>query len=339
MIEMAVVGFGHWGPNLVRNFHTSGRSRVRYAIDRDSKRLGLLRSRYSDIETLADFDRALNDPAIDAVAIATPTTTHFSLCRRALEAGKHVLVEKPLAASTRDAEELVGLAREKKRILLVGHVFLYNAAVQHVKKLLGQGELGRIYYLSMLRTNLGPIRIDVNAAWDLASHDASIADYWLGASPVSVSAVGKDYINSGIADVVFATLRYPNGVLVNLHASWLNPRKARDVTVVGDRRMLTFDDMNPNEPIKIYDKGVSDETVPGIVDTFSAFRASVREGEVVTPKIPHSEPLKAECDHFLDCVANGTTPLTDGRTGLAVVRTLEAIQRSLESGGGEEKVS
>ena len=344
MIQIAVVGAGHWGPNLIRNFHTSAESRVRYVVDRSSSRLDSLRSRFPDIEMLSSLDPVLADSKIDAVVVSTPTTTHFEICRRALEAGKHVLVEKPIAASLEDSQRLVELAKKHDRILMVGHVFLYNTAVQRVKQVLDAGTLGRVFYISMVRTNLGPIRLDVNAAWDLAAHDISIVNYWLGASAKSASAVGGDYINKGVADVVFATLRYPNDVLVNLHASWLNPRKSRDITLVGDRKMLTFDDMNLQEPIRVYDKGVKDEPVGGgagsaVVDTFASFRASVREGDITIPKVAMGEPLKSECDHFLQCLTQKKQPLSDGQTGVEVVKALQAIQRSLAHGGREESAS
>jgi predicted dehydrogenase len=230
-----------------------------------------------------------------------------------------------------DAAETAG------RVIMVGHVFLYNAGVQRVRRYLEGGELGRLYYLSMTRTNLGPIRMDVDAAWDLAAHDVSIANWWLDGPPLWASARGGTWINAGIEDAVFATLGYRNDVLVHLHVSWLNPRKTRDITIVGERRMLTFDDMNLSEPIRIYDKRVTDEVVsPSFIDTFASFRASVREGDITIPKVAMGEPLKTECDHFLDCVEFGKAPLTGGRDGLAVVDTLEAIERSVAGGGREE---
>jgi predicted dehydrogenase len=208
-----------------------------------------------------------------------------------------------------------------------------------VKEYLDAGHLGNVYYVSMVRTNLGPIRVDVNAAWDLAAHDLSIANYWLDAQPVSVSAIGGTWINQGIEDAVFATLRYPQGVLVNLHASWLNPRKARDITVVGEKRMLTFDDMNLNEPLRIYDKQVSDlRTPPTYVDSFASFRASVLKRDITVPKVPLGEPLATQCAHFLECIVTGKQPFASGREGIAVVGALEAIQRSIRAGGHEQQV-
>jgi predicted dehydrogenase len=224
-------------------------------------------------------------------------------------------------------------------VLLVGHVFIYNTGVLRVNELIRSGDLGRIYYIAMQRTNLGPIRMDVNAAWDLAAHDLSIANYWLGCEPLTVSAIGGTWINSGVEDAVFATLRYPQDILVNLHASWLNPRKSRDITVIGDRRMLTLDDMNLSEPIRLYDKHVTEDVVrPAFVDTFASFRASVREGDIIIPSVSMGEPLRSECDHFLECVRSGATPKTDGRLGLAVVRSLEALERSMRNHGRAEEV-
>jgi predicted dehydrogenase len=292
------------------------------------------------VQTTGDVAQVFSDPRVQAVVISTPTSTHYPLAKAALEAGKHVLVEKPITADARHGDELVALAEKVKRVLMVGHVFLFNPAVQRVKKYLDDGELGRLHYVSMVRTNLGPIRMDVNAAWDLASHDISIANYWLKATPVAVSATAGTWINPGIADAVFATLRYPGDVLVNLHASWLNPRKARDITVVGDKRMLTFDDMNLNEPLRVWDKQVTDARVkPAFIDTFGSFRASVREGDITIPRVAMGEPLRAECDHFVECVRDGKQPLTNGRDGVHVVRALEAITKSISNQGREEPIS
>jgi predicted dehydrogenase len=339
MIRVAVIGAGQWGPNLIRNFHDRRRSEVACVVDPDAARLAEVRARFPDVRVAADAGPILADASIDAAVIATPTSTHHGLVRSALEHGKHVLVEKPIADDVGRAEELVALASRAGRVLMVGHVFLYNAGVRRVKQLVDAGELGRIYYVSMVRTNLGPIRTDVNAAWDLAAHDVSIVDYWLGARATAASAVGASWINPGIEDAVFATLRYPGDVLVNLHVSWLSPRKTRDITLVGERRMLTFDDMNLAEPVRVYDKQVTDErTAAPWVDSFASFRASVRDGDVTIPKVAMNEPLKAECEHFLDCVLQGGVPLSDGATGVAVVRTLDAVMRSARAGGREERV-
>jgi predicted dehydrogenase len=333
------VGAGHWGPNLIANFHDHRRSEVRWVIDRQPERLDAVRARFPDIQTHEDVDVALGDPEVDAFVVATPTSTHFPIASAALRAGKHLLVEKPMADNVADAEALCALAEELGRVLMVGHVFVYNPAAQHASKLLADGQLGRVYYISMVRTNLGPIRVDVNAAWDLAAHDVSLASHWLGAQPDSVSAMGRAWINPGVEDAVFATLRYPNEVLVHLHASWLHPRKTRDITVVGEKRMLTFDDTSIAEPLRIYDKQVSAErSQPTFVDSFASFRMVVREGDIKIPKIAMGEPLKNECNHFVECIENGSRPLTDGTEGLAVVRVLEAISTSLAESGREVKV-
>jgi predicted dehydrogenase len=340
MIGIAVLGAGHWGPNLIRHFDNRHTSEVRWVVDRDPERLEQVRRRFPDATLGTDADAAIGDPAVDAVVIATPTSTHHALASMALRRGKHVLVEKPLTADVGEGEELQRLAEETGLVLMVGHVFLYNAAVQWVKRYLESGDLGRVYYISAVRTNLGPIRMDVNAGWDLAAHDVSIFNYWLDAEPDHVSAVGGAWINEGIADAVFATLEYPGGVLANLHVSWLNPRKARDITVAGQDRMLTLDDLSLTEPVRIYDKTVTDERVrPGFIDSFASFRASVRDGDITIPKISLGEPLQAECEQFVESVRSGDPPHTGAREGLRVVRTLEAIDRSIAAGGARQSVA
>src|SRR5579862_5850629 len=337
-LQLAVVGAGHWGPNLIRTLVNPPASQVKVVVDRDAGRLAQVRARFPHVETAETIDAALADPAIDAFVVVTPTSTHYPIVKAALEAGKHVLVEKPVTTRGAEAAELTALATKKGRVLMVGHIFIFNQAVQRIRSYIESGDLGRIHYISMVRTNLGPIRMDVSASWDLMSHDISIVNYWLGSEPLTVSALGGTWINPGVEDAVFATLRYANNVLVNVHASWLNPRKARDITVTGDKRMLTFDDMNMLEPVRIYDKQVTDKTTtPAFIDNFASFRASVREGDITIPKVPGGEPLKAECDHFIECIRTNKAPLVGGKEAGAVVRTLEAIDRSMHAGGREEK--
>ncbi len=339
MIGVAVIGAGHWGPNLIRNFHNHQTSAVLWVIDRDAPRLEQVGARFPDVVVTDDPAPALQDDRVDAVVVATPTTTHYELVKAALQAGKHVLVEKPITANADQGREVCELADRLGRILMVGHVFIFNPAITYVKDYLDEGSLGRLYYISMVRTNLGPIRMDVNASWDLAAHDVSIANHWLRGPPLAASAYGGTWINAGLQDAVFVTLRYPNDVLANLHVSWLNPRKARDITLVGEKRMLTVDDMNLGEPLRIYDKGVTDtRTRPVYADTFASFRASVREGDITIPRVSLGEPLRTECEHFIDCVSAGTPPLTNGWAGLDVVNTLEAIDRSMASNGREQTV-
>jgi len=339
MIRVAVIGAGQWGPNLIRNFHNGQASKVVWIVDRDAARLAEVRTRFPDVQVAEEPVRALCDPTVDAVVVATPTSTHFTLAQQALQRGKHVLVEKPLATKSRQGTELFETAARQRLILMVGHVFVYNPAIRKVKEYLDAGHLGKVYYVSMVRTNLGPIRLDVNAAWDLAAHDLSIVNYWFDGEPLSVSAIGGTWINQGIEDAVFATLTYPQGVLVNLHASWLNPRKTRDITVVGEKRMLTFDDMNLNEPLRIYNKQVTDvSTRPTYIDSFASFHVSIRKGDLIVPKVAVGEPLAAQCAHFLECIVSGKQPFTGAPEGIAVVRALEAMQRSIRAGGREERV-
>jgi len=338
MLRIAVIGAGHWGPNLIRNFHNHQTSEVAWVVDRDEGRLALTRSRYPEIRLDHNATPAFADPAVDAVVIATPTVTHYDLAAAALRAGKHALVEKPIATRAEEAAELCALAEQAGRVLMVGHVFLFNAAIRRVKDYLDQGKLGQIFYVSMVRTNLGPIRMDVNAAWDLAAHDVSIANYWLGGLPLAVAAHGGSWINDGIEDAVFAHLWYPHGIMVNLNVSWLSPRKVRDITVVGETGMLTFDDMNLSEPLRLYDKQVTEQRTPGFIDTFASFRTGIREGDIVIPRVAVGEPLRAECGHFLECIASGARPLSDGKSGADAVRVLAALARSLANGGRKEDV-
>jgi predicted dehydrogenase len=335
MIDIGVVGAGHWGPNLIRSFQDLPGGRVVWVIDHDRRRLDEVQGRYPGVRVGDDPVAAL--PDVDALVVATPATSHFALAHLALSAGKDVLIEKPMTMDIGDAEELCRLARSSGNVLMVSHLFLYARAVQWVRDYLWAGQLGSVYHLTMVRNNLGPIRDDANAAWDLAAHDVSIANYWLKAAPIAVSAVGGKWINPCVEDAVFVTMRYPDDVLVNLHASWLSPRKVRDITVVGSQRMLTLDDMNLTEPVRVYDKRVLDgaERSSGVVDTFASFRASIREGDISIPRITLEEPLKTECMHFLECVVKRTEPITSGRQGTSVVRVLEAIDRSLQDEGRE----
>jgi predicted dehydrogenase len=313
---------------------------VRRVVDLDPARLAAVRARFPEIETSREAAPALADPEVDAVVVATPTATHHALAKAALEAGKHVLVEKPLAACSRDADELCALAEARRRVLMVGHVFLYNAAVRWVKDALDAGRLGRVRYLSAVRANPGPARADVNAAFDLATHDIAVASFWLGAEPLAASATGASWSASGIEDAVFATLRYPGGVLLNVHASWLSPRKSREIAVVGEAGMIAFDDMDLAEPLRVYEPPEPAARAPGAwVDSFAEFRSTAGGGAITIPRVDAREPLAAECEHFLDRVADGAPPLSSGPSGAAVVRALEAIAGSLRAGGREEAVA
>jgi predicted dehydrogenase len=333
VLGVAVLGGGHWGPHLIRNFHDNPRSRVVVVAEPRTDRREALSERFRSIRFESNATAAITDPDVGAVVVATPTSTHYSLARQALEQGKHVLVEKPLADRTKHARELCEIADQQDLRLMVGHVFLFNPAIQSAKAIIDDGGLGDIFYASMLRTNLGPVRTDVDAAWDLATHDISIANHWLGASPLSVSARGGSWLNSGIDDAVFATLDYPQGTMVHIHASWLNPRKSRFISVTGSKRMLTVNDMDLSEPLRIYDKGVDGGPADQVHDTFAAFRAHIREGSITIPNVSLGEPLRVECESFVDRILDVPSSLSDGWTGLEVVRVLEAITISADRRG------
>jgi len=329
MISVALIGVGRWGPNLLRNFIAMQDVSVEMACDVDEKRLVQVEKRFPSIRRTTRPEDIIRNASLDCVVIATPLATHFQLALEALRAGHHVLVEKPLACSSSECEQLIAAAEKAERILFVGHTFKYNAGIRAAKEYIDRGELGELYLIDANRTNLGPVRYDANALWDLAAHDISIFSYWVGENPQEVSARGGCYLNRGIEDVVYATLGYGGGVIAHVHASWLNPRKVREITVVGEKKMLVWNDMNLSEPIRIYDRGfVRDESYH---DTFGDFRLSIREGEVVIPAIRLNEPLMAECEHFIECVRTGARPLTDGLDGLNVVRVLEAATQSMRS--------
>jgi predicted dehydrogenase len=330
MLVINCIGVGHWGPNLVKAFATHPEARVGTVCDLSEERLALVRRNVPTVARFStDSQAAATDPAADAVVIATPVSSHYALAKTALEAGKHVLVEKPLCRSVAEGETLLALAREMGKLLCVGHVFLFNNAVRGVRNLIRSGELGRINYIYSTRTNLGPFRSDVNALWDLAAHDLSILDYWLGAEPIAVTANGKSYLNPAIEDVVFASFHYPNNVVGSLHASWLNPRKVREITIVAENKMVVMDDINLNEPIRIYHKSVAVEREPIYSDSFGSFRMLIRGGDITIPSVNGPEPLQAECNHFIDCIRGRAEPINDGPSGLRVLRALEAADRSM----------
>jgi predicted dehydrogenase len=265
-----------------------------------------------------------------------PWSSHYQIAREALEAGKHVFVEKPLAQSVDEGGKLVELAREKGRVIMVGHTFVFTAAVNKIKDLIWSGELGEIYYIATSRVNLGIFQDDINVVWDLAPHDVSIMNYILNARPVSVSAIGQSYIRPGIEDVAFLLLRYPQSAIANIHVSWLNPNKIRSTTVVGSKKMLVYDDVSSLEKIRIYDKGV---TVTPHYDTFGEFQLSYRYGDISIPRLDDAEPLKLECQHFVDCIEKGATPRSGGRHGLEVLLALDAADRSMREHGTEVTIN
>jgi predicted dehydrogenase len=285
---------------------------------------------YPMVEVLSDYKQLLDKPDVDAVAIATPVKTHHPIAKEFLSAGKHVFIEKPFTHSYETAMDLIRVAEEKQCVLMVGHTFEYTAAVNKVKEIIASGELGRILYVSCIRVNLGLFQPDINVVWDLAPHDISIILYLMGEVPVSVNSQGKAHFNHEIEDVATTTLNFKNGLIAFIHNSWLDPNKIRRTTIVGSRKMLVYDDIEPQEKIKIYDKGVE---VPPYYDTFADFHYSYRYGDIHSPRIEDYEPLKKECDHFITCIQKGMCPLSDGYSGLRVVSILEAACKSLKLSG------
>ena len=334
-VNLGVIGCGYWGPNLIRNFVEISESNVVAVADLSEERLAHIRSRYPGIRTTKDY-RDFFDMPLDAVVVATPPVTHFRIAQDCLQHDMHTFVEKPLTLNSRDAQTLVNLADARGLILMVGHTFEYNPAVRELKKIIERGELGRIYYIDAVRVNLGLFQPDLNVLWDLAPHDLSILNYILGRDPISVRAQGAANIFNDKHDVVYLTLQYPNNILAHIHLSWLDPCKVRRITVVGSRKMIVYDDVETLEKIKIYDKGV--EALP-YTNTFGEFQCNYRYGNVVIPNIRFVEPLRVECQHFLDCIKNHTEPQSSGRVGLKVVKVLEIAERSLRNGGMQEVIS
>jgi predicted dehydrogenase len=334
---IAVVGLGYWGPNWVRNLYQLHCANRLVACDLDSKRREHVLSLYPGVEPSACFEDLLDDPDIEGVIIATPVSSHYPLARKALEMEKSVLVEKPLAMSQREASNLVRLARDRGRVLMVGHTFEYSAPVLKARDIIASGELGDIFYISSVRANLGLFQHDVNVAWDLATHDISIILMLLGGRmPEAVSCQGQSHYESKVEDVALLTLHFSRNVIAFIHVSWLDPNKIRRTTVVGSRKMLVYDDTAAQEKIRIYDKGV---TMHRYYDTFDEFKFSYRYGDIRIPRIDESEPLRSECSHFVDCIRTGATPNTDGLNGLRVVTVLEAANISLRQGGRMVSVS
>lgn len=332
MVRVGVIGCGHWGPNHIRIFSQLPNSRVVLCSDLDPQRLAAIKTLYPQAAVTAANESVLSHPDVDAVCISTPTNTHFDLARQALENHKHVLCEKPLTLDPQEAVILEQLARKNDRVLMVGHVFVFNAGVMRIKEYVQSGELGRIFYAHSERTNLGPFRYDVNALWDLAPHDLAIFNYIFDSCPVSVSARGEKYLGPALEDLAFVTLEYPGKILVNIHVSWLDPKKVRQITIVGDKKMVIWDDLDPQGPIHLYDKHV--ERTAHYYETYGEFQLLSREGSITIPKITSVEPLKLQNQYFVDCIENKRLPdLADARKGYDVVRTLAAIQQSMNQNG------
>jgi predicted dehydrogenase len=332
MVRVGVIGYGYWGPNLVRNFAEVPGAQVVAVSDLQASRLAPIPARYPLVRTTTSHAELINDPKIDAIVIATPISTHFELAMQALQAGKHVLVEKPLTASVEHAERLLEAADKAKRVLLVDHTFVYTGAVRKIKEMVDSGRLGRLYYYDSVRVNLGLFQHDVNVLWDLAVHDLAIMDYVLGVTPTAVSVTGIAHVPGRPENVAYLTCFFDSHLIAHFHVNWLAPVKVRRTLVGGDRQMIVYDDLEPDEKVKVYDRGISVENGDA-GDPVYQLLVNYRTGDMWSPKIDRTEALATEARHFVECITSGQAPLTDGRAGLRVVRVLEAADRSLASGG------
>jgi predicted dehydrogenase len=313
---------------LLRNFNGLAQAQVKVVCDVDEAALRRVGSQYPGMVITTDYGELLGDPEVEAVVVTAPTPAHYELAKTALLTGRHVFVEKPIALAVAEAEDLVALAEARRRVLMVGHLLMYHPAVARLKQMVDGGELGEVYYLYASRLNLGQVRRSENAMWSLAPHDISVALHLLGEEPEAVAAQGLTYLQPGIPDTVFLTLRFASGRAAHIHVSWLDPHKVRRITVVGSQKMAVFDDVDSTEKLRIYDKGVQRPAYDSYGDSLS-----LRFGDISIPRVDMREPLRLECQHFIDCILNGQTPLSDGRNGVQVLRVLEAGQRSLEQGG------
>ena len=337
MINVGVIGCGHWGPNHIRIFNQLSNSRAAICADLDEERLKSIRNLFPEIKTTKDYKEILNDPQVHAVCIASPTSTHFRFAQEALQHQKHVFCEKPLALDPQECLQLKKLAQEQNKVLMVGHVFVFNPGVLKLKEYLQSGELGRIQYAHSERTNLGPFRYDVNALWDLAPHDISIFNFLFASSPLNVSARGHKCLGPSLEDLTFASLEYPPNIFVNIHVSWLDPKKVRQITIVGDKKMVVWDDLDNVGPIKLYDKHV--EKTAKFYENYGEFQLLSREGSITIPNVAFQEPLKVQAQYFINCVEKGQKPeLADAQKGHDVVKTLCAIQRSMDRNGAPENI-
>jgi predicted dehydrogenase len=332
-IKIGVIGCGYWGPNLIRNFAENERAELTWLCDIDEKRLAAFKRRYPAAETISDYEKVVSSSNVDAVVIATPVSTHFPLAKAALENGKHVFVEKPFTANVREAEELLELADRNGLNIFVDHVFLYTGAVRKIKTYIDSGEIGDLLYFDSTRVNLGLFQKDINVVWDLAPHDFSIMDYLIGRQPKQISAIGSSHISPGIENVAYVICKFEDEFIAHFHFNWLAPVKIRQTLIAGSKKMIIFDDNEPSEKIRIYDKGV--DTNQADMDREAAYQTliSYRTGDIWIPKIDGTEALKNACDEFLLSILDKRKPLTDGEAGLRVVKILETAQASIKNGG------
>ena len=330
MIGFGVIGYGYWGPNLVRNFMEAPGSTVVSVSDLHAARLAELQNRYPSVKTTSNYKDLLDDPAIDAIAIATPVSTHFELAIEAVKAGKHVLVEKPLTSTSEQGQRLIEEASARNLVLMVDHTFVYTGAVRMISDLVRSNALGEIFYYDSVRVNLGLFQHDVNVIWDLAVHDLSILDFVLPSKPVAVSATGISHISGQPENVAYITLFFANNQIAHLHVNWLAPVKVRRTLIGGSEKMIVYDDIEPSEKIKIYDKGVN---VSHGTEAVYELLVSYRSGDMWAPRLDNTEALKTEAIHFVDCIENNKRPLTDGFAGLRIVHLLEAAEKSMRARG------
>ena len=332
MIRIGVIGYGYWGPNLVRNFFETPGMQVACVSDLRADRLALVHSRYPSIRTTQDFRELIEDPSIDAVAIATPVSTHYDLALRALQEGKHVLVEKPLASNTEQVQHLMDLAQKRNLVLMVDHTFVYTGAVRKIRELVDSGTLGEIYYYDSVRVNLGLFQHDVNVLWDLAVHDLSIMDYVLPFRPCAVSATGLSHLPGGPENIAYLTLFFEGSQIAHIHANWLAPVKLRRTLIGASRKMIVYDDLEQSEKIKVYDKGITLNNQPNPEKLYQLL-VGYRTGDMLAPQIDVSEALRREIDHFVDCIQHQKEPMTGGNSGLRVVEILQAASQSMAQHG------
>ena len=328
MIRIGVIGYGYWGPNIVRNFQQAEGARVVAVCDKSDKSLRRVQQSYPDLRTTSEADDLLTAVDIDAIAVVTPVWTHFELAKKALDNGKHVFVEKPFTSTVAQAEELIALAERKKLKIMVDHTFLFTGALRRIRQLIDNDTLGHLYYYDSTRVNLGLFQHDVNVIWDLAPHDLSIMDYLIGLEPEAVVATGERHLN-GVADIAFVTLYYPNNMIGHINVNWLSPVKVRTTLIGGEKKMLLWNDIEADEKIKIYDKGV--QVTPG--EAVYQQLVSYRTGDMWAPKVEQLEALKVEAGYFGECLTENKTPFNDGQAGLRVVRLLEAADKSLQQKG------
>jgi predicted dehydrogenase len=335
MITIGVIGCGYWGPNLIRNFAENERASLRWICDTDEKRLNAIGRRYPATRSTTDYHQLLADPELAAIVIATPVATHYEFARAALDAGKHVLIEKPFTTDSREAEELVALAKARGLTLMVDHTFVYTGAVRRIKEIVDSGELGELLYFDSVRINLGLFQRDINVVWDLAPHDLSIMDYLVSRDPVALTATGSSHIEAGIENIAYVMLRFRDSFIAHFHFNWLSPVKIRRTLIAGSRKMIVYDDIEPTEKVRVYDKGVTTNRIESDTDKEAAYQTlvSYRTGDVWVPKLDSTEALTHVTAEFLASIADKRAPLTDGAAGLRVVRLLEAAQESINQGG------